>query len=99
MKYPIVILIAALLTSCSSLTAMQQGIADSSSDQTPGSDISRAGTTLPVNGTGYPAVAVTSDGGHAIVMPPCGNTSVVVNPDGTHSIAVINGMTATIVTP
>lgn len=85
-----------LLTSCTSLTALKSG---GEQQTTPTTQLSRAGNTLPVAGTSYPAVVVTPEGGHAVVMPPCGNTAVVVNPDGSHSIAVINGSTATIVTP
>lgn len=59
----------------------------------------RAGTHISLTGPSYPSVVVTPEGGHAVVMPPCGNTSVVVNPDGSHSIAIVNGSTATIVTP
>ena len=54
---------------------------------------------MSLTGPSYPSVVVTPEGGHAVVMPPCGNTSVVVNPDGSHSIAIVNGSTATIVTP
>lgn len=84
-----------LLQGCAYLTPLQEGqtaiVGDTKS--------CRTGTTVPPPGATYPAIAVTPEGGHALVMPPCGNTAVVVNPDGSHSIAVINGMTATIVTP
>lgn len=86
-----------LLTSCTSLTALQSG---SGREQTvPATQLNRTGNTLPLTGTSYPAVMVTPEGGHAVIMPPCGNLSVVVNPDGSHSTAVINGQIATIVTP
>lgn len=94
----ILLLAAALLQSCVSLSVMQAGATEN-----PEADYSqrqsRAGTNISVTGSSYPAVVVTPDGGHAVVMPPCGNTSVVVNPDGSHSLAIINGSTATIVTP
>lgn len=89
------ILLILLLQSCAYLTPLQEGQTAVISDK----EQSRIGTTIPIPGVDYPAVAVTPEGGHAIVMPPCANTAVVVNPDGSHSIAVINGMTATIVTP
>ena len=98
MKNGIILLAAAaLLQGCASLSVVQRnGMENPAAAGNPQRQ-SRAGTSISVTGSSYPAV--TSDGGHAVVMSPCGNTSVVVNPDGTHSIAIVNGSTATIVTP
>lgn len=87
MKNGIILLAAAaLLQGCASLAVVQRnGMENPAAAGSPQRQ-SRAGTSI-------------SDGGHAVVMSPCGNTSVVVNPDGTHSIAIVNGSTATIVTP
>lgn len=85
-----------LLQSCVSLTALQAGDTAKPADRP---QQLQAGQTHSMMSSSYPAVVVTPSGGHAVVMPPCGNTAVVVNPDGSHSIAVINGSTATIVTP
>lgn len=95
----ILLLAAALLQGCVSLSVMQASATENSSENDHLQSVSRAGTNMSVTGSSYPAVVVTPDGGHAVIMPPCGNTSVVVNPDGSHSLAIINGSTATIVTP
>ena len=99
MKTAVILFVAAtLLQGCAPLTVAQR-----SGTETPTADApqrkNRAGTHIPLTGPSYPSVDVTPEGGHAVVMPPCGNTSVVVNPDGSHSIAIVNGSTATIVTP
>ena len=100
MKNGIILLAAAaLLQGCASLAVVQRnGMENPAAAGNPQRQ-SRAGTSISVTDSSYPAVAVTPDGGHAVVMSPCGNTLVVVNPDGTHSIAIVNGSTATIVTP
>ncbi len=94
-----IVLLAAWLTGCASLTALQASDPGAAAQATHSSRRLRAGQSVTTVAGSYPTVAVTPEGGHALVMPPCGNTAVVVNPDGSHSIAVINGMTATIVTP
>ena len=99
MKTAVILFVAAtLLQGCAPLTVAQR-----SGTETPTADApqrkNRAGTLISLTGPSYPSVVVTPEGGHAVVMPPCGNTSVVVNPDGSHSIAIVNGSTATIVTP
>lgn len=90
------LIIAVALQGCASLTAMLGSSPDSGRNfgQQNLSDTSYSHTD-----PAYPSVVVRADGRVASVMPPCGNTAVVVNPDGTHSIALINGSTATIVTP
>lgn len=95
----VIVLLAAWLTGCASLTALQASDPDAAVETAPSPDRLKAGQTVTTEPGSYPAVAVTADGGHALVLPPCGNTSVVINPDGSHSIAIINGQTATIVTP
>ncbi|MFR0772561.1 MAG: hypothetical protein ACLVBA_09260 [Alistipes finegoldii] len=99
MKTAVILFVAAtLLQGCAPLTVAQR-----SGTETPTADApqrkNRAGTHISLTSPSYPSVVVTPEGGHAVVMPPCGNTSVVVNPDGSHSIAIVNGSTATIVTP
>lgn len=99
MKTAVILFVAAtLLQGCAPLTVAQR-----SGTETPTADApqrkNRAGTHISLTGPSYPSVVVTPEGGHAVVMPPCGNTSVVVNPDSSHSIAIVNGSTATIVTP
>ena len=96
MKTAVILLVAAmLLQGCAPLTVAQETPAAADAPQRK----NRAGTHISLTGPSYPSVVVTPEGGHAVVMPPCGNTSVVVNPDGSHSIAIVNGSTATIVTP
>ena len=92
MKTAVILLVAAtLLQGCDPLPAAQHR-----GTNTPAP---AAAPHISLTGPSYPSVVVTPEGGHAVVMPPCGNTSVVVNPDGSHSIAIVNGSTATIVTP
>lgn len=100
MKTGIILLVAAtLLQGCVSLTVVQRSGTENPAVANNRQRQSRVGTHISVPGSSYPSVVVTPDGGHAVVMPPCGSTSVVVNPDGSHSIAIVNGSTATIVTP
>jgi len=95
MKTAVILLVAAtLLQGCAPLTVTETPAAADAPQRK-----NRAGTHMSLTGPSYPSVVVTPEGGHAVVMPPCGNTSVVVNPDGSHSIAIVNGSTATIVTP
>ena len=84
---------------CAPLTVAQQSSTETPAAADAPQRKNRAGTHISLTGPSYPSVVVTPEGGHAVVMPPCGNTSVVVNPDGSHSIAIVNGSTATIVTP
>ena len=96
MKTAVILFVAAtLLQGCAPLTVAQRCGTAADAPQRK----NRAGTHISLTGPSYPSVVVTPEGGHAVVMPPCGNTSVVVNPDGSHSIAIVNGSTATIVTP
>lgn len=100
MKTAIILLVAAtLLQGCVSLTVVQRSGTENPAVANSRQRQDRMGTSMSVPGSSYPSVVVTPDGGHAVVMPPCGSTSVVVNPDGSHSIAIVNGSTATIVTP
>ena len=100
MKTAVILLVAAmLLQGCAPLTVAQQSSTETPAAADAPQRKNRAGTHISLTGPSYPAVVVTPEGGHAVVMPPCGNTSVVVNPDGSHSIAIVNGSTATIVTP
>ena len=97
MKTAVILLVAAtLLQGCAPLTVAQQSSTETPAAADAPQRKNRAGTHISLTG---PSVVVTPEGGHAVVMPPCGNTSVVVNPDGSHSIAIVNGSTATIVTP
>lgn len=88
---------AALLQGCASMGATGSGQAVTGSDIRP--ERTHLHERLPASEGPAAKIAVRPDGSHALVMPPCGNTAVVVNPDGSHSIAIINGSTATIVTP
>ena len=98
MKTAVILLVAAtLLQGCAPLTVAQQSSTETPAAADAPQRKNRAGTHISLTGPSYPFV--TPEGGHAVVMPPCGNTSVVVNPDGSHSIAIVNGSTATIVTP
>lgn len=99
MKTRVILLLSAiLLQGCISLTVVAGGgehPAIGDREERP----DRTGESFGIPGSSFPSVVVTPEGGHAVVLPPCGSTSVVVNPDGTHSIAIVDGSTATIVTP
>ena len=100
MKTAVILFVAAtLLQGCAPLTVAQRCGTETPAAADAPQRKNRAGTHISLTGPSYPSIVVTPEGGHAVVMPPCGNTSVVVNPDGSHSIAIVNGSTATIVTP
>lgn len=100
MKTAVILLVAAtLLQGCAPLTVAQQSGTKTPATADAPQRKNRAGTHISFTGPSYHYVVVTPEGGHAVVMPPCGSRSVVVNPDGSHSIAIVNGSTATIVTP
>lgn len=98
MKRTLILLLCIVLTSCA---AMQTGAGWSADNtqQTRRQQARDGRLQTATSSENYPKVVVTPSGQHAQMMRPAGNHATVVNPDGTHSTAVINGSTATIVTP
>lgn len=95
-QLPILLVLALLHTSCAGviITPLEQ------SRTTGQNPRMKAGETISLgSGQNYPFITAIGGGATVTVMPPTGNTAVVINPDGSHSIAIIDGSTATIITP